>query len=86
MRKFSDICLTIFAAGILLCLFAGGVSALGYIAALIIGGETATALCVWIHKTYFPVVIRTTALMAAIGLLGMYFGKIKAFVLNEKKK
>lgn len=78
MKKIANILLTVFAVGILAVLFAGALAALGYVAALFIGGETATALCLWIHKTYFPWVIQLASIFAGIGLVGMYLSKQKA--------
>ena len=85
MKKVSDILLKIFAYGIVFCLFAGGLSFLGYLLGLIIGGESATALCLWIYKTYFPWVIKATSLFTGIGLVGMYFSKQKALSLPKEK-
>ncbi len=83
MKKVGNILLYIFSAGVILCLLAGALSLVGYIAALIIGGETATALCVFIHKQYFPVVIRFTTVFAGVGLLGMYFNKVSALSVKN---
>ena len=78
MKKVANILLTVFSVGILAVLFAGALAALGYVVALCIGGETATALCLWIYKTYFPWVIKFTSIFAGIGLIGMYLSKQKA--------
>ena len=86
MKKVSDILLKIFAYGIIACLFAGGLSLVGYLVALIIGGESATALCLWVFKTYLPWVIKATSIFTLIGLIGMYMGKQKALVATPKKK
>ena len=53
-KKISAVLKTIFGYGIMICLFAGGLTFFGYLAALIIGGETATAICVFIYKTIIP--------------------------------
>lgn len=86
MKKVSDILLKIFAYGIIACLFAGGLSLVGYLAALIIGGESATALCLWVFKTYLPWVIKATSIFTLIGLIGMYLSKQKALVATAEKK
>lgn len=78
MKKLANVLLTVFSVGVLAMLLAGALSVLGYIAALCIGGETATALCLWIYKTYFPWVIKLTSVFAGIGLVGMYLNKQKA--------
>lgn len=86
MKKASDILLKIFAYGIIACLFAGGLSLVGYLVALIIGGESATALCLWVFKTYLPWVIKATSIFTLIGLIGMYLSKQKALVATTEKQ
>ena len=85
MKKFTDIMLTVFSYGIIACLFAGGLSLVGYIAALFIGGESATALCAWVFKTYLPWVIKASSVVTGIGLLGMYLSRQKALTANMEK-
>lgn len=84
MKKAVDTMLWIFGVGVMVCLFAGGLAFLGFGVALCIGGEAATATCVFIHKTYFPYVIRFTSVFVGIGLLGMYLGRVKALSLRAK--
>ena len=86
MKKIIDVILTIFAAGVLLALFVGGLTLLGYIVALCVGGETATAICVFIHKKLFPWIIRFTSVFVGLGLLGMYLSKVKALTVSGEKK
>lgn len=84
MKKISNILLRIFAYGITICLFAGGATFLGYVAALVIGGENATNLCVFLHKTFLPYVIQFTSIFTGIGLVGMYFSRIKALSISNE--
>ena len=88
MKKFTDLILSVFGIGMTVCLFAGGFAIFGFIVALILGGEIATEICVFIHKVYFMWVIRFTAIFSALGLLGMYLKKTKALTItsNEEKK
>lgn len=86
MKKISNIILRIFGVGETLCLFAGGLSLLGFIVAFVIGGEVATEICVFIHKTYFPWVIRFTTGFTALGLLGMYLDKVESLTVASDKK
>lgn len=85
MKKLSDVLLRIFAYGIIACLFAGGLSLLGYIASMVIGGETAANLCAWIFKTYLPLVIKITSAFTGIGLIGMYLSRQKALTADNEK-
>ena len=86
MKKVSNILLKIFAYGILVCLFAGGLSLVGYLIGLIIGGENAENLCTWIFKTYLPWVIKATSIFTGIGLIGMYLSGQFALTVSEKKQ
>lgn len=85
MKKLSNVLLTVFAVGILACLFAGGLSLFGYAAALLIGGETAEALCTFIFKTWLPVVIKLTSAVTGTGLAGMYFSRQTALAVTTEK-
>ena len=84
MKKIADVLLKIFAYGIIACLFAGGLSLLGYLIGLVIGGESATSLCAWVFKTYLPWVIKVTAVFTGIGLIGMYLSKQEALTVTSK--
>lgn len=83
MKKLTNILLKIFAIGVIVCLFAGCLSLVGYISALIIGGELATSICSFIFTVYFPWVIKLTSLFTGIGLVGMYLSKKKALTVNS---
>lgn len=86
MKKATDIILTIFSVGVLVTLFIGGLTMLGYVVALCIGGETATAICVFIHKSFFPWLIRFTSVFVGVGLIGMYLSKMKALTFSGETK
>ena len=86
MKKLTDILLKVFSYGIIVCLFAGGLSLVGYIVALLIGGEAATDLCAWIFGTYLPWVIKATSVFTGIGLVGMYLNKQKALTATVEKE
>lgn len=85
MKKISKGLRAIFSVGALACLFAGALAFLGYMVALFIGGETATMLCVFIYKSYFPWVIRICSISVGFGLIGMYFDKVKALTYSSSK-
>lgn len=86
MKKFSNILKTIFGYGIMLSLFLGGATFFGYVAALIIGGETATAICNFIYKDFVPELVYYTSLFVLLGLLAMYLGGEMALTAEKKKK
>ena len=85
MKKATNILLTVFSIGSLCALLAGALAFVGFAVALAVGGETATELCVFIHKTYFPWVIKATSVFAGMGLVGMYLSKQKALTTKTDK-
>ncbi len=84
LKRISNICKIIFGYGIMIVLFAGGLTFFGYVAALIIGGETATAICTWIYKSFIPVMIYVTTILILFGLATMYMAGEKALTPGKK--
>lgn len=84
LKKISDVCKLIFGYGIMIVLFAGGLTFFGYVAALIIGGETATAMCTWIYKTFIPLIIMASTILILFGLVTMYMAGEKALTPGKK--
>ena len=71
-KKVANVLKTVFGYGIMIALFAGGLTFFGYVAALIIGGEVATAISVFIYNRIIPVIIYVSVIMVLLGLLAMY--------------
>lgn len=86
MKKVSAVLRTVFGYGIMLSLFAGGLTFFGYVAALIIGGDTAAAICTFIYKTIIPIIIRVSTVMVLLGLVVMYLNGEMALTSGNKKK
>lgn len=84
-KKISNILKTVFGYGIVICLFAGGLTFFGYLAALCIGGEIATTICVFIYKTIFPVIIKTSTVLVLLGLVAMYLNGEMSLTMNKSK-
>ena len=84
LKKISDVFKLIFGYGIMIVLFAGGLTFFGYVAALIIGGETATAMCTWIYKTFIPIIIKASTILILFGLVTMYLAGEKALTPGRK--
>jgi len=68
----------------MIVLFAGGMTFFGYMIALIIGGETATAICTWIYKSFTPVIIYASTILILFGLLTMYLAGEKALTSDKR--
>ena len=84
-KKVSDVLRVIFGYGIMVCLFAGGLTFFGYVAALIIGGDTAAIICEVIYKQIIPIIIKSSTILVLLGLAVMYLNGEKALTSNKKK-
>ena len=86
MKKIATVIGYVYGYGIMICLFAGGLTFLGYIAALIIGGDVATQICTVIYKKIFPVIITTSTVMVLLGILKMYLSGETALSIAKKRE
>lgn len=84
-KKISNVLKIIFGYGIMIALFAGGLTFFGYIAALLIGGEVATAICTVIYKDIIPIIIYGSVIMVLLGLVAMYLAGEKALTPEKKQ-
>ena len=86
IKKISAVLRIIFGYGITICLFAGGLTFVGYTAALCIGGDTAAEICDIIYNGFFPVVIKTSNILVLLGLAAMYLNGESSLKINYNKK
>ncbi len=84
-KKISNVLRVIFGYGIMVCLFAGGLTFFGYVAALIIGGDTAATICDVLYNQIIPVIIKASTVLVLLGLVIMYLNGEKALTSNKKK-
>ena len=84
-KKLSNVIRTIFGYGIMVALFAGGLTFFGYVAALIIGGDVATLICTFIYKSIIPVIIYASVIMVLLGLVAMYLNGEVALTPEKKQ-
>lgn len=85
-KKIAKVTGMIYGYGIMLALLIGGLSFFGYVAALIIGGETASAICDFIYKDLYPVLVYGSSVIVLLGLVTMYLKGEKALSSEKKKK
>lgn len=85
LNKVSKVLSYVFGTGIFISLFAGGLTFFGFLAALIIGGETATEICTFISKSIFPVIIKISTVSVLLGIAVMYL-RGQVALTPEKKK
>ena len=77
----------IYGYGIMICLFAGGLTFFGYVAALIVGGDMAETICHVIYKQITPIIIYVSTSMVVLGLVKMYLsGEVALTIQSNKKK
>ncbi len=85
LKKVSDVLSTVFGYGIMLSLFAGGLTFFGYLIALFIGGDVAAEICTFLYKGVLPVVIKVSTVMVLLGIVIMYLRGEVALTSNKKK-
>lgn len=76
----------VFGIGIFIALFIGGLSFIGYIVALIIGGDIASQICFIIYKKIYPILFMFSASIVLLGLIKMYTVGEKSMVPTKIKK
>ena len=86
MKKFTEICKLVFGYGIMISLFAGGLTFFAYLIALIIGGDTAALICEVTYQQVIPVIVKISTSMILLGLVCMYLSGEKSLTPSEKKK
>ncbi len=84
-KKISDVLKIIFGYGIMISLFAGGLTFFGYVVALFIGGDVAAAICAVIYKNIVPAIIYLAVTMVLLGLVAMYLAGEIALTPEKKK-
>lgn len=86
LKVISKILDYVYGWGIFVCLFVGGITFFGYVAAFIIGGETAALICNFIYKTVFKILIYGGNVIVLVGLLNMYIKNQKSLTVSDDKK
>ena len=87
-QKIASVLKIVFGWGILLSLFAGGLTVFGYLAALLIGGgETGVSavICRVISKEITPIITYVSTSCVLLGLLTMYLSGEQALTVGKKK-
>ena len=86
LKKISDKLKQVFGYSIMITLFVGGATFFGFLAALIIGGDAAVAICDFIHGKIIPVMIYTSTVTVLFGLVTMYLAGEMALTSSAKSK
>lgn len=86
LKQISKILDYIYGIGILLALFVGGLTFIGFIVAFIVGGNVATTICTFIYKKIFSFLIYASSVIVLLGLVNMYIKNQKLLSVNDKEK
>lgn len=86
LKKPVSICKIIFGYGIMISLFVGGLTFIGYAIALIIGGNGAVEICSFIKAYMIPAVTYVSTIMVLFGLILMYLSGETALSASKNKK
>ena len=85
-EKIANVMAKIYGIGIAIALFVGALSFVGYLVAMIIGGETATEICTVIYKKIYPILFTFSSCVVLFGLIKMYVAGEKSLSPKKKKK
>lgn len=85
-EKLAKVLSYVYAIGIAVSLFAGALSVIGYVVAMIFGGDTAAAICKFIYKDFYPIIIYIASVSILVGLVKMYVAGEKSLVPPKRKK
>ena len=86
MKKASETLHWLFGWGAYISIFAGAFCFVGFVIALIIGGESGGALAAAIKNDVLPLIIKVASVAVGLGLVGMYLGKEQALSMEADKK
>ena len=84
LKKIADVLKLIFGYGIMISLFMGALIFLGYVVALICGGESAAEICDFIKTVITPIMIYISTSMVILGLIAMYLAGELALTVGKK--
>lgn len=83
-EKINKVLLSIFSVFILIAIAGGGIVFLMFVAAILVGGNTAETLAVNANKLYMPCFIKAASIGVMAGLLSFYITKSHALSLNDE--
>ena len=84
-KKISNMFSMVFGYGIMIVLFVGGLTFLGYVVALIIGGSTGALISVFIYKNIIPLIIYASNILVLLGLVVMYLNNELTLTFSKEK-
>ena len=86
LEKTVSVCKIIFGYGIMISLFVGGLTMLGFVLAICVGGDLAAQICAVIKGYIIPAVTYTSTIMVLFGLVIMYMSGQSALTAKKTAK
>ena len=86
LEKTCNVLGVIYGYGILITLFAGGLTFFGYVVALCVGGDVAAKICEILYKHVFKYIIIASSCVVILGIIKMYLSGEVALSIEKKKK
>ncbi|MBE6855971.1 MAG: hypothetical protein E7500_00900 [Ruminococcus sp.] len=71
-KKIASVLEYIIGIALLICLFVGGLGFFGYMAAFIIGGDTAAEMCTWLKEEFYANLIKLSTYTTLASFLLIY--------------
>lgn len=85
-EKLEKVLSYIYGVGIGAALLIGTLSVIGYIIAIIAGGNIAEQICEFIYKGVYPKLIYASSVIVLIGLVKMYISGQHSLTASKKNK
>lgn len=84
-EKIANVLNKTYATLMIVSFFAGFLPLIPFIVAIIVGGEVAEDICLFLYNDYYPWIIALASVAVIIGLISMYVSK-HDFSVNKKAK
>ena len=86
MKKLYNILNKIYGVTMMVSFFTAALPIIPFIIAIIVGGNTGEAICLFLQTKFYPVVMVLASVAVIIGLIAMYIGKKQDFSLKTLGK
>lgn len=85
LKKIGEALRVFYGWGIMLILFAGGLTSIGYLIAFCVNQKEASIICEFIYKCIIPHIIYLSSIIVLIGLVSMYLCRESALSVSDSK-
>ena len=85
-QKTISILTSVFYVGLICCLVYGLVLLVGFLAAIVVGGNFAIVLCALMADYFLPILYIIGTVLAMLGIVRMYLAGEKTFIMERPPK